>query len=359
MHTLRIITPDSGGLLNDATVYKNLFKHHGFQVSIIKYTYAKKIKSVQNFSEINLFLENINWKNLVDIFPCKINLFMPNYELFYEATQLAPIQFILCKTQITFDMFESIKKEYQYKYQCIYTKFTTFIPHNLRTPINKHIDKDINLFTHLAGKSPMKNTADLVYCWIINKGFLNIDPNIKLIITCYKKCYDKMIEILKDRYGFAFDSIRNEVSDKTNVILYSNMEFHLSIVPETDYIKLLTRANVAICPSEREGYGHYINEARYFGTFVVTIDHPPMNEMIDNQNGTLITKYSSTSKDTPGISFATYKVYPDIKNFADKIKHCINKKNELGNNQLIYRKRYFSDMKFFDEKMTEFIKKLT
>lgn len=34
------------------------------------------------------------------------------------------------------------------------------------------------------------------------------------------------------------------------------------------------------CPSEREGFGHYLNEARAAGAAVLSTDHPPMSEMV-------------------------------------------------------------------------------
>jgi SAM-dependent methyltransferase len=37
-----------------------------------------------------------------------------------------------------------------------------------------------------------------------------------------------------------------------------------------------------------EGFGHYINEARSIGALVVTLDAPPMNELIDSTCGVLI-----------------------------------------------------------------------
>lgn len=37
---------------------------------------------------------------------------------------------------------------------------------------------------------------------------------------------------------------------------------------------------IHVCASEREGFGHYINEARAAGALVVSTDHPPMNELI-------------------------------------------------------------------------------
>lgn len=37
---------------------------------------------------------------------------------------------------------------------------------------------------------------------------------------------------------------------------------------------------IHICASEREGFGHYINEARAAGAFIISTDHPPMNEFV-------------------------------------------------------------------------------
>ena len=52
---------------------------------------------------------------------------------------------------------------------------------------------------------------------------------------------------------------------------------------------LLNGIGVHLCPSEREGFGHYLNEARAVSAYVVTTDHPPMNEMVSQgQTGFLI-----------------------------------------------------------------------
>jgi multisubunit Na+/H+ antiporter MnhB subunit len=40
--------------------------------------------------------------------------------------------------------------------------------------------------------------------------------------------------------------------------------------------------------SEREGFGHYINEARAVGAFVISTDHPPMNELVTPERGALV-----------------------------------------------------------------------
>lgn len=47
-------------------------------------------------------------------------------------------------------------------------------------------------------------------------------------------------------------------------------------------------ASIHICPSVREGFGHYLNEARAVGALVVTVDHPPMNELVRPETGLLV-----------------------------------------------------------------------
>lgn len=57
-------------------------------------------------------------------------------------------------------------------------------------------------------------------------------------------------------------------------------------------------SGVQICVSEREGFGHYMNEARAAGALVVSTDHPPMNELVRDGVSGLLVKPSRTGSDT-------------------------------------------------------------
>jgi glycosyltransferase involved in cell wall biosynthesis len=50
--------------------------------------------------------------------------------------------------------------------------------------------------------------------------------------------------------------------------------------PALELARLQLGSGVHVCPSEREGYGLYISEARAAGALVIAPDHPPMNELV-------------------------------------------------------------------------------
>lgn len=350
---IRIVTPNSPGLINDAYTYKNIFEDNGFEADIDIISAFTKIKKTKQslFYHLNLFLEYIP-NNCDVIFPSKLNLFMPNIELFSAYKQLRNIDIVLCKTKLAHTFMEHIKTELKYDYKCYYTKFTTNITPEIVDIVEKeNIIKDPNLFIHLAGKSPFKGTASLIKCWIKNNGFIKFNPHIKLIITCFGLCFDKIERLIE-----TFD--KQKITKTKDYIKYDNMTIYINKMDSDTYIDTLLSASVSISTSIMEGYGHYINESRYIKTFVITFDMKPMNELIhDNINGILLknSKFHKSKKYSE-TSFVFWKAFPDLYELKQKIIYCIqnpDKIKKMGNSsQRLFEddKRYlYSKMKMIIE----------
>ena len=294
------------------------------------------------------------------------------------------IDYVLCKTEICHKFFNFVKNEkYKnniYHYQTIYTKFTSSIDDKIKKMVDRddRDDKDDkrnsshvidpNLFIHLAGKSGFKNTPDLVHCWIENKGFLNIDPDIKLVITCYEHCSKWFFLGLKQWYHYDFEKDPDvNMNRKTNIATYKNMTIYFKpITPYSDFIDIITKANVSICISNKEGYGHYINEARYMKKFIITLDYPPMNELVIDKddkrtggnggNGIVLKKKNKFSKQTyKETKFNFYEAYPDSRELRDSIIWCIKHKHELRKYGYYGKQMFLDDKKYFEDVMKKFI----
>jgi len=402
--TLRIIFEHSPSLENDATIYKNEFLKQGYKVEF-KFIDSILHNKLEKYYDVNLFLEILPFK-CKTLFPSKTNLFMPNNELFIDTKEdnkkqsqsytynryeeLKSIDFILCKTELCHTFFNFIKNErknnmkhsYIYKYQTIYTKFTSSINKDILQIVDKDNDSDSNsdtiidpnLFIHFAGKSPFKNTPDLVHCWIKNKGFLDIDPDIKLVVTCYEHCSKWFNKTLIRFYKYNFETDPDVIMNhKTNIATYKNMTIYFkSITPYSDFIDIITKANVAICISNKEGYGHYINEARYMKKFIITLDYPPMNELVKDKDVKIMDMKKGNSNGGNGIvlkkknkfikqsyketNFNFSEAYPDSDELRDSIIWCIKHKHELRKWGENGRKMFLDDKNYFEDKMEKLIK---
>ena len=154
------------------------------------------------------------------------------------------------------------------------------------------------------------------------------------------------------------------MNHKTNCATYKNMTIYFKpITPFIDYIDIITKANVAICISNKEGYGHYINEARYMKKFIITLDYPPMNELVKDKddkggkgNGIVLKKKNKftiqTYKET---KFKFSEAYPDSDELRDSIIWCIKHKHELRKYGENGRKMFLDDKNYFEDKMKKFI----
>lgn len=167
-----------------------------------------------------------------------VNLDITNFNRLLEDKS-SPYN-ILCKTKQTYDILKSkIKNK-----NIIYTGFTSLDRYN------PHVKKDYKSFIHNVGKSPYKGTKNILNIWRKNTNF----PTLTII------CRNK--EILSDK----------DVSNIKNIKLIS----HKLSEKELEY--QINKNGIHICPSNHEGFGHYINEASSAKSVVLYTNSPPMNE---------------------------------------------------------------------------------
>jgi len=265
---IRIVAPaGSTGTDTDARIYHRLLPN-----SYIIFVDEDDLDShpeIGTLAEVNLYIEHpLGSSKEFQKFPANQHWLMVNHEMLSWSPSLREIDVFLCKTQHAFHLLQHLKKSHHLKGQIVYTKHTS-------TDLGPEGSKDWNLFVHFAGKSWLKQTAAVLKAWINNRGF----PEYRyprLVVSCRDRCLTtEVAQLLND-----FDS---EGKHKK----YPNIQVK-SLIPKREFETLQRTAGVYLCPSLTEGYGHYLNEGRSAGAVIVTVDGPPMNELVTSENGILI-----------------------------------------------------------------------
>ena len=113
------------------------------------------------------------------------------------------------------------------------------------------------IFFHLAGKSTMKGTARLIELWRKHPEW----PKLILI----------------------WHAAERDVG-----ALPSNIEYCDGYLDDAALKRLQNRCIFHVCTSETEGWGHYLAEALSVGAVTLTVDAPPMNELVTREHGLLV-----------------------------------------------------------------------
>ena len=332
--------------MNDSNIY-----HHVYPDSkIFRMNDTNCPKSL-----INIFIESTELtKNIIDT--AKYNLLMVNYEFFYHTIKkqlLEYIDIILSKTIIGVKLILNYQRKYKFKCKIYYTKFTTYNKisnkisnktsnknfnkisnktsnKNFNKISNKISNKNFNKVIHLAGKSPYKMTDVVLKTWHNNKSL----PHIT--ITCFNRCLTDCNNNLQK------DNNQQYIKESSNIKLYTDL------VPHNIINELKSNSGCYMCPSVKEGYGHYINEGRYNGAVVITTNAPPMNELINNSNGILI---DCIKKPYNRCEFL-YEYFVSEKDVLKAMNKYLNlsekEKIDLGQNA---KKQFINDTAFFEKQM--------
>lgn len=174
------------------------------------------------------------------------NLLMPNPEWFRPSwTALLPrFDRVLCKSRHAVEIFQRLGCA------TTYTGFTS------ADRLDRAVPRE-RAFFHLAGRSSAKGTQVVLEAWRRHPEW----PRLT-VVQCARKA-------------------RLRVSA-------ANVDHRVGHLDDDELRRLQNAHRFHLCPSEAEGYGHYIAEAMSVEAVVITTDAAPMNELVGPECGLLL-----------------------------------------------------------------------
>ena len=379
--SIRIITINEANndCNNDMTVYSDIFKKLGYKIDIhILDTNPKiHIKYAPNpYYNINLFIDRISPLDFKtkSIFPSGVNIFAPNINTFQNYKELIDIDIVLCNTKQCYNFINFIRKEnskkHNYTFKTYYTNFTTPIPIQLshHSTIKKNTMRSNKpmTFIHTAEHQKFKNTGSLIHCWL---KYHSNTLECELHVLCNGLCMTTLLLDIKKMYYYDLLNTYTFEKHAHNTILnYKNLYLYLDLTPnDIKYKELIKNADVALCPSRKENYPHYINTARYFNIFVITINISPMNELIMKNNnnyysesGYLLQNSKLNKKYYDDTYYQFDETYPNSEELRDSIVWCLEHQNDIRkfSNTNNGRTLFNNDKTYFENSIEKMIKQL-
>lgn len=174
------------------------------------------------------------------------NVLVPNPEYFRPRDRhaLRCIDEVWAKTRHAVPLFESLGVRTRYIGFTSPDRFDPQIPRR-------------HAFFHGPGRSNNKGTAALLKLWARH-------PHWPVLTVAWRR---RHVEL--DHLPANVRLLRDHLDDDAYLRLQNEHRFHL-------------------CPSQTEGYGHYLAEAMSCGAVVVTLDAEPMNELVTPERGVLV-----------------------------------------------------------------------
>jgi hypothetical protein len=257
---IQICHHDSQGLANDAHVLSKMLSNHG-SVSVLKYPeevlYTNQTLPYE--TDVRIFLEHASMSMMSN---AKQNVLIPNVEMMNARDiQCAPhMDLLVAKTQYAYDV---LRNKFSDK-KVVYWGWTS-IDRGLANGDTG--SQDYNAFLHVKGVSRFKNTQLVLDTWLKHPEWPTLtvvhhgNPNL-----------NGYVDIPVDQFAVA-----------------KNVRMIQRKVSDSELTDLMNRCGVHVCPSNMEGFGHYINEALSSRALVVTTDGHPMKQFVrDGHNGFLI-----------------------------------------------------------------------
>ena len=193
--------------------------------------------------DANLMLEHVRpeWFALA-----RRNVMMPNPDWFLPSDEkaLARIDCVFAKTLHTQDMFIARGC------RVVFTGFTSEDRYEPGVPRRR-------AFFHLAGRSTTKNTEGVLALWRRHPEW----PQLTIV---------------------------QDPRTAQPGAPAPNIDHRIGRMDDADLRRLQNEHRFHLCPSQAEGFGHYLVEAMSTGAVTLTLDAAPMNELITPERGVLV-----------------------------------------------------------------------
>lgn len=264
-----LIHVHTAGLRRDLFVWNRALRQPGVECTITTFNpqfHKRAIRAMRKVAgrfsptppfDVNIFVENIveSWCPLA-----RTNVFVPHQEWVFDElrAKIHLMDYVLCKTHYAEQLFAAIGSEVRY------------IGFSSVDRYDPEVKKDFNSFLHIAGSSLQKGTGTLNDVWLRHPEW----PRLAL---------------------FSHEAT-------ARVVAGSNISAVTRFLEESELRRTQNACGIHLCPSEAEGFGHYIVEAMSTGALVVTTDAPPMNELVTTARGALA-GYDRTALQGMGTNF--------------------------------------------------------
>ena len=194
--------------------------------------------------DVNLMLERVRPEYLAT---ARRNVLLPHPEWFDQRDRkwLPRLDRAFVLTRHAVPIFESLGLQ---------TEYTGFTSEDRRDP---SVPRE-HAFFHLAGRSANKGTETLLATWRHHPGW----PRLTVL---------------------------QSPRAAREIVRASNITHRVGYIADAELKRIQNAHCFHLCPSETEGFGHYLVEAMGVGAVVATLDAPPMNEMVTRERGALIT----------------------------------------------------------------------
>lgn len=252
---------DSGaGMTHDISILESIFRSSGLRVRhvvtkdrscrverVLKLVRQWQTVLMPSFAQIHF--EQIHREQWVH---GRYNFILPNPEFTDNSVfnKLLRPPILLCKTRHANQLFQNLLRH------SLYIGFTS------RDRQLATVGKDFRRFLHVAGLSDFKGTHRLAALWARNPHW----PRLTIIRS----------------------AIDRNCRQRPGLPSAPNIELIAEWIEDDHLRELQNQCGVHLCPSETEGFGHYIMEGLSTGSVVVTTDASPMHEFIGRNSGYLV-----------------------------------------------------------------------